>query len=207
MPFNKLFTIVARSRAGGPFANSTTGAKYLSMRETDRFGKAGIEPSVSSVADSYDNALAKTINGLFKAQVIHRHRSRRDFKTVELATLDWFDNRRLLKRIGKMRPAQADPYVVMEPANMAAQPTEISPRQTRSGSVFPMAPYAHSCPPGNPGRPDRIEKAAHSLKKCWLRPTSKTCQGPISEGTWCKRSLLHVRLTSRRTRRAGHLPP
>ena len=86
-------------------------AQYLSIRYTERLGEAGIEPSVGSVGDSYDNALAETINGLFKAEVIHRRGPWRNFEAVEYATLewvDWFNNRRLLEPIGNIPPAEAE---------------------------------------------------------------------------------------------------
>jgi len=73
--------------------------------------EAGIEPSVGSVGDSYDNALAETINGLYKAEVIHRKRSWRRIEDVEMATLkwvDWFNNRRLLEPIGNIPPNEAE---------------------------------------------------------------------------------------------------
>ena len=73
--------------------------------------EAGIEPSVGSVGDSYDNALAETINGLYKAEVIHRRGPWPSFEAVELATLewvDWFNNRRLLELIGNIPPAEAE---------------------------------------------------------------------------------------------------
>ncbi len=72
---------------------------------------AGLEPSVGSVGDSYDNALAKTINGLYKAKVIHRQSAWRRREHVEWATLqwvDWFNNRRLLEPIGNIPPAEAE---------------------------------------------------------------------------------------------------
>ena len=77
---------------------------------TDRLAEAGIEPSVGSVGDSDDNALAETINGLYKAEVIHRCGPWRGFETVEFATLewvDWFNKRRLLGPIGNIPPAEA----------------------------------------------------------------------------------------------------
>lgn len=86
-------------------------AQYLSIKYTERLGEAGIEPSVGSVGDSYDNALAETINGLFKAEVIHRRGPWRSFEAVEYATLewvDWFNNRRLLEPIGNIPPAEAE---------------------------------------------------------------------------------------------------
>ena len=90
---------------------------YLKAREperakyTERLAEAGIEPSVGSVGDSYDNALAETINGLYKAEVIHRRGPWRSFEAVEFATLewvDWFNNRRLLEPIGDIPAAEAE---------------------------------------------------------------------------------------------------
>ena len=100
-------------------------AQYLSIRYTERLGEAGIEPSVGSVGDSYDNALAETINGLFKAEVIHRRGPWRSFEAVEYATLewvDWFNNRRLLEPIGNIPPAEAEAnfYAVLENEAAAA---------------------------------------------------------------------------------------
>ncbi len=71
--------------------HSDRGSQYLAIRYTERLGEAGIEPSVGSVGDSYDNALAETINGLFKAEVIHRRGPWRSFEAVEYATLEWVD--------------------------------------------------------------------------------------------------------------------
>ena len=86
-------------------------AQYLSLRYSDRLAEAGIQPSVGSAGDSYDNALAETVNGLFKAEVIHRRGPWRSFEAVEFATLewvDWFNNRRLLEPIGHVPPAEAE---------------------------------------------------------------------------------------------------
>jgi len=91
--------------------HSDRGAQYVSIKYTERLAEAGIEPSVGSVGDSYDNALAETINGLYKAEVIHRRGPWRNFEAVEFATLewvDWFNNRRLLEPIGNMPPAEAE---------------------------------------------------------------------------------------------------
>ena len=85
--------------------------QYVSIKYTERLAEAGIEPSVGSVGDSYDNALAETINGLYKAEVIHRRGPWRSFEAVEFATLewvDWFNNRRLLGPIGHRPPAEAE---------------------------------------------------------------------------------------------------
>ena len=87
------------------------GAQYVSIKYTERLAEAGIEPSVGSVGNSYDNALAETINGLYKAEVIHRRGPWRNFEAIEFATLewvDWFNNRRLLEPIGFIPPAEAE---------------------------------------------------------------------------------------------------
>jgi hypothetical protein len=97
----------------------------LSIKYTERLAEAGIELSVGSVGDSYDNALAETINGLYKAEVIHRRRPWRSFEAVEYATLewvDWFNTRRLLEPIGNVPPAEAEAryYTQLEAIPMAA---------------------------------------------------------------------------------------
>jgi transposase InsO family protein len=91
--------------------HSDRGSQYVSIKYTDRLAVAGIEPSVGSVGDSYDNALAETINGLYKAELIHRRGPWRSFEAVEFATLewvDWFNNRRLMGPIGNIPPAEAE---------------------------------------------------------------------------------------------------
>jgi putative transposase len=105
--------------------HSDRGSQYVSIKYTERLKEAGIEPSVGSVGDSYDNALAETINGLYKAEVIHRRSSWRSFEDVELATLawvDWFNNRRLLAPIGYIPPAEAERryYAKMDTPALAA---------------------------------------------------------------------------------------
>src|SRR6185436_6832241 len=87
--------------------HSDRGVQYLSIRYTERLADAGIESSVGSVGDSYDNALAETIIGLYKTEVIHREGPWRHAEQVEFATLDWvdwFNNRRLLGPIGDIPP-------------------------------------------------------------------------------------------------------
>ncbi len=91
--------------------HSDRGVQYVSIKYTERLLNAGIEPSVGTVGDSYDNALAETINGLYKAEVIHRRQTWRTVEAVELATLewvDWFNKRRLLSSIGDIPPAEAE---------------------------------------------------------------------------------------------------
>ncbi len=99
------------TRSGGLIHHSDRGSQYVSIRYTERLAEAGIEPSVGSVGDSYDNALAETINGLYKAEVIHRRGPWCNFEAVEYATLewvDWFNHRRLLEPIGNIPPAEAE---------------------------------------------------------------------------------------------------
>jgi putative transposase len=95
---------------GGLIHHSDRGSHYVSIRYSERLAEAGIDASVGSVGDSYDNALAETINGLYKAEVIHR-RSWRNREAVEMATLDWvhwFNHQRLLGPIGNIPPAEAE---------------------------------------------------------------------------------------------------
>ena len=110
---------------GGLVHHSDRGSQYVSIRYTERLAEAGVEPSVGSVGDSYDNALAETINGLYKAEVIHRCGPWRSFEAVEFATLewvDWFNNRRLLEPIGNIPPAEAEEryYAMLDDPAMAA---------------------------------------------------------------------------------------
>ncbi len=104
-------------------------AQYVSIRYTERLAEAGTEPSVGSVGDSYDNALAQSINGLYKTEVIRRRGPWRSLEAVEfapgggfpnllrrlgsqassaLAWVDWFNHRRLLEPIGNIPPAEAE---------------------------------------------------------------------------------------------------
>ncbi len=99
----------ARPDLGGLVHHSDRGVQYLSIRYTERLAEVGIEPSVGSIGDSYDNALAETINGLFKPEVIHPNGPWRNLEEVEFATLewvDWFNNRRLLGPIGDIPPVE-----------------------------------------------------------------------------------------------------
>ena len=91
--------------------HSDRGSQYVSIRYTERLAEAGIEPSVGSRGDSYDNALAETINGLYKAELIHRRAPWKTKESVELATLHWvhwFNHERLLEPIGYIPPAEAE---------------------------------------------------------------------------------------------------
>jgi transposase InsO family protein len=104
--------------------HSDRGVQYLSIRYTERLAEAGIEASVGSIGDSYDNALAETINGLYKAELIRPNGPWRGIEEVEFATLewvDWFNNRRLLSSIGDVPPAE---FEAMYQASQQSQATE-----------------------------------------------------------------------------------
>ena len=110
---------------GGLVHHSDRGSQYVAIRYTERLAEAGIEPSVGSVGDSYDNALAETITGLYKAEVIHRRGPWRSFEAVEFATLewvDWFNHRRLLEPIGNIPPTEAEQryFAMLEQPKIAA---------------------------------------------------------------------------------------
>ena len=95
----------------GLIHHSDRGSQYISIRYSERLAEAGIEPSVGSRGDSYDNALAETINGLYKTELIHRCGPWKTKEALELATLKWvhwFNHQRLLEPIGYIPPAEAE---------------------------------------------------------------------------------------------------
>ena len=95
----------------GLIHHSDRGSQYVSIRYSERLAEAGIEPSVGSRGDSYDNALAETINGLYKTELIHRCGPWKTKEALELATLKWvhwFNHQRLLEPIGYIPPAEAE---------------------------------------------------------------------------------------------------
>lgn len=109
----------------GLIHHSDRGVQYLAMNYTQRLAEAELVPSVGSVGDSYDNALAETINGLYKAEVIWRQRSWQNASAVEMATLrwvDWFNNHRLLGPVGHIPPAEAESnyYATIDTLDMVA---------------------------------------------------------------------------------------
>jgi transposase InsO family protein len=96
---------------GGLIHHSDRGSQYVSIRYTERLAEAGIEPSVGSAGDAYDNAMAETINGLYKTEVINKRAPWITKESVELATLEWvawFNHHRLLEPIGNIPPAEAE---------------------------------------------------------------------------------------------------
>ena len=115
----------ALSREGNLVHHSDRGVQYLSIRYTERLAEAGIEPSVGSVGDSYDNALAESIIGLYKTEVIRQRGPWRQLEDVDFATLewvDWFNNRRLLGSNGDVPPAEMEEtyYQQIQESAMAA---------------------------------------------------------------------------------------
>ncbi len=110
------------TQGSGLIHHSDRGSQYVSIKYTERLADAGIELSVGSVGDSYDNALAETVIGLFKTEVIHRRGPWRSLEVVEFATLewvDWFNNRRLLEPIGNIPPAEAEAHFYADTEELA----------------------------------------------------------------------------------------
>jgi len=114
--------LFARQAEKGLTHHSDHGSQYLSIRYTERLAEAGVEASVGSVGDSYDNALAETVIGLFKTEVIYARGPWRSLDAVEYATLewvDWFNHRRLLEPIGHVPPAEFEEAYYLQQAGQA----------------------------------------------------------------------------------------
>jgi len=112
--------LCARGKADGVSHHSDRDSQYLSIRYTEGLTEAGFKASIVSVGDSYDNALAETINGLFKAEVIHKDGPWKGLDEVERATLDWFNNPRLLGPIGDMSPVEYENLYYQQAGSAAA---------------------------------------------------------------------------------------
>ncbi|WP_299451360.1 IS3 family transposase [uncultured Pigmentiphaga sp.] len=113
------------THSDGLVHHSDRGSQYVSIRYSERLGEAGINPSVGSTGSAYDNALAETINGLYKTEVIHRRAPWKTKAAVELATLEWvswFNHQRLLESIGDIPPAEAEERYYRQLAAPAAEP-------------------------------------------------------------------------------------
>ncbi|AIO66330.1 integrase core domain protein [Burkholderia oklahomensis] len=105
--------------------HSDRGSQYVSIRYSERLAEAGIEPSVGSRGDSYDNALAETINGLYKTELIHRRAPWKTRESVELATLEWvawYNHHRLMEPLGYIPPAEAEANYYRQLRNTADVP-------------------------------------------------------------------------------------
>ncbi|MCX5567561.1 MULTISPECIES: IS3 family transposase [Alcaligenes] len=116
------------THSDGLVHHSDRGSQYVSIRYSERLGEAGINPSVGSTGSAYDNALAETINGLYKTEVIHRRAPWKTKAAVELATLEWvswFNHQRLLESIGDIPPAEAEERYYRQLAAPAAEPVSL----------------------------------------------------------------------------------
>jgi putative transposase len=110
-------------RDGSLVCHSDRGSQYVSIRYSERLTEADIEPSVGSKGDSYDNALAETINGRYKAELIHRRAPWKTKESLEIATLEWvswFNHHRLLEPIGYIPAAEAEENYYRQLASQAA---------------------------------------------------------------------------------------
>jgi len=120
--------------------HSDRGSQYVSIRYSERLAEAGIAPSVGSKGDSYDNALAETINGLYKAEVIHRRGPWKTRESVEMATLEWvswFNHQRLMGPLGYIPPAEAEANYYRQLNRQTAMAAGLKPnslRVSRGGS-------------------------------------------------------------------------
>src|SRR5690606_32938246 len=113
------------SKAAGLIRLSDRRSQYQSIGYSERVGEAGINSSVGSTGSAYDNALAETINGLYKTEVIYRRAPWKTKAAVELATLEWvswFNHQRLLESIGDIPPAEAEERYYRQLAAPAAEP-------------------------------------------------------------------------------------
>jgi transposase InsO family protein len=123
-------------RHGSLTHHSDRGSQYVSIRYSERLAEAGIEPSVGSTGDSYDNALAETINGLYKAEIIHRRGPWKTREAVELATLEWvswFNHHRLLEPIDYIPPAEAEAHYWRQQTEAAATTKLAQPAALKEG--------------------------------------------------------------------------
>jgi putative transposase len=125
-------------RGGELVHHSDRGVQYVSIKYTERLAQASVEPSVGSVGDSFDNALAETINGLYTTEAVHKRGPWQPFEAVGFATLewvDWFNNRRLLEPIGNIPPAEAEErYYTMKEQSCPSSAKKMPNGSPRSGS-------------------------------------------------------------------------
>jgi transposase InsO family protein len=128
----------SRSSIQGVVHHSDRGSQYLSIRYSERLTEAGAQPSVGSVGDSYDNALAETIIGLYKAEVIHRRGPWRHMEAVEYATLewvDWFNHRRLLDQLATSRPRSLKRRIISQRVSCPWRPDSNPELSGKAGTV------------------------------------------------------------------------
>ncbi len=147
MHLNRRCTLDGRDNDGTLIHHSDRGSQYVSIRYSERLTEAGIEPSVGSRGDSYDNALAETINGLYKAEMIHRRAPWKTRESVELATLEWvawFNHHRLMEPLGYIPPAEAEANYYRQFSNTIAaaginlnQPASTIPGAVHESHTYP----------------------------------------------------------------------
>lgn len=109
MPWSRCCLLASAERDNALIHHRDRGSQYVSIRYIERLAEAGVEPSVGNKGDSYDNELVETINGLYKAELIHRRVSWKTREAVELALewVSWFNHHRLLEPLGYIPPAEA----------------------------------------------------------------------------------------------------
>ena len=135
----------ASTHRGGLVHHSDRGSQYVSIKYTERQAEAGIEPSVGSVGDSYDNALAETINGLYKAEAIHRKGPWRNFEAVEFATQE-----------GSIGSITADCLSQSETSRLPKPKNAIMLRRK-------MRPWPHNYRSNASGKPGAVQAASSAL--------------------------------------------
>ena len=156
--------------------HSDRGSQYVSIRYSERLAEAGVEPSVGSKGDSYDNALAETINGLYKAELIHRRAPWKTKEAVELATLEWvswFNHHRLLEPIGYIPPAEAEANYYRQ---LASQATTVE--RCRLLSRFVRAAIPSGLPETSRGM--HILRETCPPSSVWLGWARSSAQGHVA---------------------------
>jgi putative transposase len=169
--------------------HSDRGSQYVSIRSSERLAEAGIEPSVGSKGESYDNALAETINGLYKAAMIHRRAPWKSKETVELATLDrvsWFNHHRLLEPIGNIPPAEAEANDYKQLASQAAIAALNQPASTQTGAVQSVANHV----------PTELDRATGSARNGSMRTAAWKAENVGQLNSWLTGNVLLSNETS-----------
>jgi putative transposase len=163
---------------GGLVHHSDRGVQYVSIKYTERLAEAGLVPSVGSVGDSYDNALAETIKGLYKAELIHRRGPWRSLEAVEYATLEWvhwFNNRRLLEPSETSHPPRQKPPTTQPWRNPPNSPPDSN--QTASEKVGAVHTFNIAIPGASPRPTIRVSCLALSAS-----PTHAPRRSEMSHG-------------------------
>ena len=192
--------------------HSAAGGQYLSIRYTNRLTEAGIEPSVGSVGDSYDNALAESVIGLYKTELIHKRAPWKDLDQVEYATLeyvDWFNHRRLLEPIGDIPPSREGGQL---PSSTKASPASWTQVKHSPGNpVRFTSPWTTVFPNGVPAKNGR--QYTHGAGKLKLlqghirfepKPSPRTGDRPTDPWKGAPHARFQRGQTRPRSNRATH---